>query len=142
MGRACAALLPSLSRDARASPPLSFSFPIVPPACTVLPVCFVCRGRPRAPRYTLTTLVKNAAASELRDGVLGFVSSMPRECTAVVYFAGHGAVLEGEQHLLAADTRPGTGVCVWICCVRVCCMHACAVCVRVSARECVCCDGV
>ncbi len=128
MGCTCAALLPSLSRDARASPPLSFSFPIVPTACTVLPVCFVRRGRPRAPRYTLTTLVKNAAASELRDGVLGFVSSMPRECTAVVYFAGHGAVLEGEQHLLAADTRPGTGVCVYVCvcvCVCVCCVRAC-----------------
>ena len=51
------------------------------------------------------TLVEDATRTQMRQAVAQFADALPMNATALVYYAGHGAQIDGSNFLLPADTR-------------------------------------
>ncbi|KQX04895.1 hypothetical protein ASD01_13040 [Ensifer sp. Root423] len=51
-----------------------------------------------------TTLVTNGSYLDMRNGLTKFGSSLQPGCCALVFFAGHGVQIDGENFLFACDT--------------------------------------
>ena len=56
------------------------------------------------------TLVKDLTRTGMFDAVRSFAASLPRGAVSVVYFAGHGMQIEGQNYLIPVDMVPTSPV--------------------------------